>query len=227
MKESKNNIIIAIDGPAGSGKSTTAKEVAKRLQILHLDTGAMYRAITLKCLRKNISYKDEEKISTMLKDTNISFDGDIDNMKIFLDGEDVTTQIRSDEVTKNVSDYCAIPIVRQMLVNLQRKIAMGRSVVCEGRDIGTVVFPDAQLKFFMTASAEERAKRRAKDFEKLGIKKEISELIKEINERDRKDSSRKNSPLCKAKDAEEIDTTNMSFEQQVEYIVNKAKNIMF
>ena len=197
-----------------------------KLGILHLDTGAMYRAITLKCLRNKILYQDHAKIAALLKDTSISFSGAAPAMRVWMDNEDITEAIRSDDVTKNVSDYCAVPVVRTVLVDLQRKIGSGQSVVCEGRDIGTVVFPKAKLKFYMVASVEERAKRRQKDFAAMGIKKSINELVTEISERDRKDSSRENSPLCKAEDAEEIDTTNISLDQQVKYIVDKARKLI-
>ncbi|HUI93116.1 MAG TPA: (d)CMP kinase [Chitinivibrionales bacterium] len=226
MPNSEQHVVIAIDGPAGSGKSSTAKRVAAQLGILHLDTGAMYRAVTLKCLRGKIPYQDHVKVAALVKDTNISFSGMAPSMRVWMDGEDVTDAIRGDEVTKNVSDYCVVPIVRTVLVDLQRKIAGGQSLVCEGRDIGTVVFPKAGLKFYMVASVEERARRRQKDFAALGIKKGLEELAAEIRERDRKDSSRPNSPLCKASDAEEIDTTNLSLDQQVTYIVDKARKYL-
>jgi cytidylate kinase len=226
MPQLQKQLIIAIDGPAGSGKSSTAKLVARRLGILHLDTGAMYRAITLKCLRRRLSYHDGESIATLMKSTDISFVGEISALRVVMDGEDVTQAIRSDDVTKNVSDFCAVPIVRTVLVDLQRKIGEGRSLVCEGRDIGTVVFPAAQLKFFMVASDNERALRRQKDFAALGVSKSVEDLIAEIRERDRKDSSRENSPLCKANDAIELDTTDMTLAQQVEFMVSKAKNLL-
>jgi cytidylate kinase len=225
MAEKKNNIVIAIDGPAGSGKSSTAKAVAGALGILHLDTGAMYRAITLKCLRKGIDRRDEAGIGELLKKTEISFAGSPQALRIMVDGEDVTDAIRGDDVTKNVSDYCTVPAVRRMLVEQQRNIGRAQSVVCEGRDIGTVVFPDAKLKFFLVASAEERARRRQKDFAAMGVIKSIRELATEIRERDRKDSTRKNSPLKKADGAEEIDTTTLTFEQQVRRIVDRARAV--
>jgi CMP/dCMP kinase len=217
-----NTITIAIDGPAGSGKSSTAKAVAARLGFTFLDTGAMYRAITLKCLRANVPATDDDALSTIVATTKIEFTGVPPTMRVFMDGEEVTEAIRSDEVTKNVSDYCAPKVVRDRLVDQQRNIAEGRSVVCEGRDIGTVVFPDADLKFYMTASVEERARRRQGDFLRMGITKTVAELIDEINRRDRKDSTRANSPLCKAADAEEVDTTGMSLEEQVQYVVDKT-----
>jgi CMP/dCMP kinase len=226
MQKPEHPIVIAIDGPAGSGKSSTAKRVAAGLGILHLDTGAMYRAITLKCLRNKIPCQDHTHIAELLTNTDISFTGGPESMRVWMDGEDVSLAIRGDDVTKNVSDYCTVPIVRTVLVDLQRKIGGGRHVVCEGRDIGTVVFPDAKLKFFMVASVEERARRRRKDFAAMGITKSIADLSAEIAERDRKDSTRENSPLCKAVDAEEIDTTGMTLDQQVKYIIDKAKKYM-
>lgn len=215
-------MIIAIDGPAGSGKSSTAKEVARRLGFVHLDTGAMYRAITLKSLRNSISHTDLAGLGNLLLQTQISFTGTVPEMHVWMDGEDVSEAIRGSEVTANVSDYCAPLVVREALVAQQRNIGSSCDCVCEGRDIGTVVFPDAELKFFMIASPLERARRRQKDFEQLGIAKSIDELVIDLTQRDHKDSTRANSPLCKADDAVEIDTTNMSFEEQVQYILTLA-----
>lgn len=217
-------MIIAIDGPAGSGKSSTAKAVAAQLGFTYLDTGAMYRVITLKSLREKIAATDFTALEKLTKTTIISFTGSPPEIKVWMDGEDVTNAIRNDEVTRNVSDYCAPSVVRNALVEQQRKIGEETSIVCDGRDIGTVVFPDADLKFFMIASVEERARRRLKDFEMLGIVKSIDDLKKELTIRDHKDSTRENSPLFKASDAEEIDTTGMSFDEQVRYIVLKARN---
>lgn len=219
-------MIIAIDGPAGSGKSSTAKAVASRLKITFLDTGAMYRAITLKCLREGVAASDESALAGIISNTRIDFDGVPPDTRVLLDGEDVTEAIRGEEVTANVSDYCVPVIVREELVRQQREIGHRGSVVCEGRDIGTVVFPDADLKFFMVASVQERARRRQKDFELLGIRKTLEELEKEISLRDHKDSSRKISPLKKADDAVELDTTGMTLEQQIDLIVKEAKNIL-
>jgi cytidylate kinase len=216
-------MIIAIDGPAGSGKSSTAKAVAARLGIVYLDTGAMYRAITLRCLREGIAADDLPALGKTVASATIRFESSGGAVRIFLDGEDVTSAIRSDEVTRNVSDYCAPAVVREKLVEEQRAIAKGVSIVCEGRDIGTVVFPEAELKFFMVASPQERARRRQLDFQELGVRKSTAELVAEIEERDRKDSTREVSPLRRAPDAEEIDTTIMTFGRQVDYIVNKAE----
>lgn len=216
-------MVIAIDGPAGSGKSTTAKLVAQRLSALHLDTGAMYRAVTLKCLREGISYTDIDALAECVKHTSLLFIGTPPDMKVWMDGEDVSEAVRSDEVTKNVSDYCKPQVVRDELVRLQRRMAVSKNVVCEGRDIGTVVFPEAELKFYMVASVEERARRRQKDFINIGVRKSIEDLVNEIKARDTKDSTRVISPLYKADDAEELDTTNMTLNEQVDYIVNRAK----
>ena len=217
-------MIIAIDGPAGSGKSSTAKAVAARLGVVFLDTGAMYRAVTLKALRLNIPFGDDAALEKVVGTTAIEFEGSPPDVRVIMDGEDVSTAIRTDEVTKNVSDYCARDVVRESLVGQQRKIAQGRSVVCEGRDIGTVVFPDADVKIFMSASVEERARRRRRDFEAMGVSKSIEELIRDIEARDRKDSTRANSPLTKAVDAVDMDTTGMTLEDQIAFIVDKAKN---
>jgi cytidylate kinase len=216
-------MVIAIDGPAGSGKSSTAKLVAQKLGIRHLDTGAMYRAITLKCLRNGVSYRDVSSLTDCVKNTSIELTGAPPDMQVWMDGNEVTDAIRSDEVTKNVSDYCKPQVVRSELVSQQRAIGNITAVVCEGRDIGTVVFPDADLKIFMVASAEERARRRQMDFEKIGVKKTLDELIEDIEARDEKDSTREISPLRKAEDAIELNTTDMTLDEQVEYIVNKVK----
>jgi cytidylate kinase len=215
-------MIIAIDGPAGSGKSSTAKAVAARLGFTFLDTGAMYRAVTLRCLRQGILASDQAALEKAVASMEIGFSGKPPDLRTVMDGEDVTREIRSDEVTKNVSDYCAPAVVRRRMVEQQRAIAAGTSVVCEGRDIGTVVFPKADLKFFMVASVEKRARRRQKDFAVLGISKSIDELVAEISARDRKDSTRANSPLTRAADAEDLDTTAMTLDEQIDYIVKKA-----
>ena len=219
-------MIIAIDGPAGSGKSSTAKEVAQKLGFQHIDTGAMYRVITLKALRQNVPFRDEAKMGDLTQNTKIEFYGVVPNVKVIMDGEDVSNEIRSDDVTKNVSDYCAVKIVRELLVEQQRNIAKDKNSVAEGRDMTSVVFPNAELKIFMTANVETRAKRRQKDFEKLGVEKTIEELKADIEARDKKDSSRENSPLYKTEDAIEIDTSKLSFEEQTEKIMELAKKKM-
>jgi len=216
-------LIIAIDGPAGSGKSSTAKAVAQKLGFQHIDTGAMYRVITLKALREGVDFRDDAKMGDLTRNTKIEFDGVIPNVRVFMDGEDVSQEIRNDVVTKNVSDYCAVKIVRELLVEQQRNIAKTGNWVAEGRDMGSVVFTNAELKIFMIANVETRAKRRQKDFEKLGEQKSIEELIADIEARDKKDSSRENSPLVKPADAIEIDTSDLSFDEQVEKIIELAR----
>lgn len=185
----------------------------------------MYRAITLQCLRQGVAAHDMPRLAEIVKSARIAFTGPAQSVRVILDGEDVSEQIRGDEVTRHVSDYCAPRVVREALVARQRMIAGDRSVVCEGRDIGTAVFPAAQLKVYMVASAEERARRRMKDFERLGVSKSFHALVEEIKERDRKDSTRECNPLIKAPDAELLDTTNMTLEQQIDFIVFRAREI--
>lgn len=218
-------MVLALDGPAGSGKSTTAQAVARRLNITYLDTGAMYRVITLYCLRWRIPVEDIGKLAEVAKSVAISFTGVPPETRVWMNGEDVSEEIRGEVVTANVSDYCAPAVVRTALVEQQRAIGRDSSIVCEGRDIGTVVFPDAELKVFMNASVEERAKRRQKDFLMMGVEKTLDVLMSDLSERDRKDSSRAVSPLSKAADALELDTTGMTLEEQVDWIVAQAKKI--
>lgn len=206
--------IVAIDGPAGSGKSTVAKNIARRLEFTYLDTGAMYRAVSLKFLKNSINYSDSEELKRELEDTEL----DINMGMIYIDGEDVTAEIRKREVTAEVSKVAAIREVRKSMVEKQREIAKGKRIIMDGRDIGTTVFPDADVKVFLVATPQERARRRVKDYEKLGQKAEFEEILKEINKRDKEDSEREESPLVKAQDAVEIDTTIMGIED-VENII--------
>lgn len=218
-------MVIAIDGPAGTGKSSTAKAVAKRLKIMYLDTGAMYRVITLAAMRRGISSCDEAALADLVERTSIGFTGVQPQTTVWMDGEDVSTEIRGEKVTAKVSEYCAPAVVRRALVEQQRRIAGGQSVVCEGRDIGTTVFPDAELKIFMTASVAERALRRKRDFDRMGIEKSIEEISRELVERDRKDSTRQVSPFVKADDAIEMDTTGMTLDEQIEWVVDRAREL--
>ena len=217
-------ILIAIDGPAGSGKSTTAKLVARKLGYIYLDTGAMYRAITLKALTSHIDLSNEEEISGLAHNSNIAFlnnDGTSSRgARIILDGNDMTEKIREEEVTKNVSLVSSYPGVRKVLVDKQREIGSQKSCVVEGRDIGTVVFPDADLKFFMIADVMERARRRQAELSQSGAELPILQVVRELKERDMKDSMREASPLRKADDAVEIDTTNLTIDEQVEKILS-------
>jgi len=216
-------MIIAIDGPAASGKSTTAKLVAKKLKVTYLDTGAMYRAVTLQLLRSKIDFVDIDKVSAILDDLIIDmFDHKGVNI-VKINDEDVTGEIRSSNVTKYVSEVSALLSVRESMVVMQREIGHKTDCVIEGRDIGTIVFPNADYKFFMVADIKMRAKRRLKEMKQFGIVKSVKEVISELQSRDQKDSNRDNSPLRKAKDAIEIDTSNLSIDEQVDKIIDHIK----
>ncbi|MCK6612622.1 MAG: (d)CMP kinase [Ignavibacteriales bacterium] len=215
-------LIIAIDGPAGSGKSTTAREVASRIGYVYIDTGAMYRAVTFMALRENI-IGSHAQVSLLLKSSEISIEASGGENKIFWNGEDITSRLRSLDVNENVSEISSIPDVREELIHKQRSIGRNGGVVMEGRDIGTVVFPHADLKFFLTASLEERTKRRYKEV--VGTEKvDEANIRKNLSERDVKDSGRSVSPLKKADGAIEIDTSNLTFEEQVTMIVDKIRS---
>ena len=209
-------MIIAIDGPSASGKSTTAKGVAERLGITHLDTGAMYRAVTLGIIEHGIDLDDHERICKFLEELEINFDSLND---IWANGHNVTGKIRTTEVSSNVSAVSAISQVREKMVAIQRAIAEGSDCVLEGRDIGTVVFPNADYKFFLVADLEIRAKRRLVELEKIGEISSLSELKSDIQNRDRLDSSRNISPLVQAEDAITIDTGTLTIDEQIEKIV--------
>lgn len=215
----KNRIRIAVDGPSGSGKSTIAKLIAKRLSIDYVDTGAMYRAIGYKIIRENIDLLNESQIKDMLNHTVIDFsDGNI-----ILDGIIVNDKIRTPEITKVASDASALKDVREKLVALQRKMGQVKSLVMDGRDIGTNVFPDAEYKFFVTASSEERARRRWAELLEKGENVDLAQVEADINQRDYNDSTRKLNPLKKASDAIELDTTELSIEETVQKILEVIK----
>ena len=217
-------MIIAIDGPAASGKSTTAKLVAEKLKITYLDTGAMYRAITLQLLKSNIDFNNVDKVSTILGNLNIEMYDCKGRNIIKLNNEDITEQIRSSNVTENVSEVSALLSVRQYMVVMQRQIGYKTDCVVEGRDIGTIVFPNADYKFFMIADIEIRANRRLNEMNHLGANKTYEEIVSDLEIRDYKDTNRDNSPLRKAVDAVEIDTTALTIDEQVNRIVNHIKN---
>lgn len=217
-------MIIAIDGPAASGKSTTARLVARELGFTYLDTGAMYRAVTLAVLENGLNIVDEAPLSDLLGRLDLHLSTSDGETRITLDGRDVSQDIRSIDVTAKVSAVSAAPIVRQAMVPLQRRIAATRNCVVEGRDIGTVVFPEARFKFFIVADYEARARRRQLDLERLGETRSLDELIADLKMRDQKDSSRDHSPLRKAEDAREIDTSNLTINEQVTLIVEQVKN---
>jgi len=221
IKERGKQFIVTMDGPAASGKSTTARLVAKRLGWLYLDTGAMYRALTVKVLQKNVLLEDIEKIGKMTENTEIKLIPSDERVRVFLDGKEVTADIRHPDVDKSVGPVCEISRVRQIMVSMQRNSAEGKRVIAEGRDMGTVVFPEAEIKFYIFASLEERAKRRQIDMAKQGIEISVKSLMNEIEKRDHRDSTRQNSPLMQADDAILIDTTNMDVEEQVSFVIDR------
>ena len=210
---------IAIDGPSGAGKSTIAKAVAKKLGIEYIDTGAMYRAIGLKMLRLGLPMKEDEALAEMLDSTDIDFASE----RIYLDGEDVSDQIRTQEISKAASDCSAFGSVRRKLVALQQNMAGKKSIIMDGRDIGTVVLKDAPYKFYLTAGDEERARRRHVELEAKGEHLTFEQVLAQIRERDHNDMTREITPLRKADDAEEIDSTNMSIDEVTDYICNRIK----
>ncbi len=215
-----NSIQIAIDGPSGAGKSTMAKLVSQKLGIMYLDTGAMYRALALKAIRQNIDTNNSEKVSELLSDFNISIKYENGSQKVILNNEDISDKIRTDEVSMGASNVSAIPAVRKRLVELQQEMASNTSVVMDGRDIGTHVLPNADVKIFLTASVAQRALRRYNEQKEKGIlKKSLDEIEKEIEIRDYNDSHRAASPLKQADDAVLLDTSNYSIEESVEKIL--------
>ena len=225
-KDEFKKITIAIDGPAASGKSTTAKSVAHKLGYLHIDTGAMYRAITLKALDEKIDLNDIKEIVRIAQTSAVRLEVEDGTTKVFLDGNEVTKRIRTQLVNRSVSTVSSYEGVRDVMVQEQKKMAASGGVVLEGRDIGTVVLPKAELKIFMIASVEERARRRKKDLALVGIEAHQDDLVKEIDARDKKDSTRETSPLRKASDAIELDTSNLTIEEQVDFILERAKDII-
>jgi cytidylate kinase len=219
-------LTVAIDGPAASGKSTTARLVARRLGYLHIDSGAMYRAVTLKVLRKGVDPSDAEGVGAIAASTHVELVPGEPSARVLLDGEDVSESIRQQEVTAAVSAVSLVGAVRQALVHEQR--AMGRygGVVMDGRDIGTVVFPDADLKIFMVAGITERALRRQRELRAAGSEVALETLARDIEERDRKDEARALSPLRRADDAVLVDTSVLSIDEQVAFVVRKAEEML-
>ena len=212
-------MINAIDGPAGSGKSTISKLVAKDLNLIYLDTGAMYRMFTLKLLNEKVSFEDKKKIEELLQNLNIN----IDKESFFLDGKDVSEEIRKSDVSQNVSKVAAIKEVREKMVDLQRKFSQSKDVILDGRDIGTVVFPKSYIKIYLVADLKERAERRYREMLEKGQKVSFEEIYKNIADRDKLDSTREITPLKKAADAVEVDTTAKSIEEVKKEILNIYK----
>ena len=211
------NLVIAVDGPAGAGKSTIAKIIADKLNINYIDTGAMYRAITYKCLQNNIDINNEEDVINIAKQCDIDFK---DN-NIYLNGNILKDEIRTMEVSNNVSNVAKIKEVRYLMVDIQRNIGKMSSVILDGRDIGSYVFPNADYKFFLIATPEERGNRRYKELINKGYDVNLEEIITDIIKRDEIDSNREFAPLVKASDAIEIDTTGKSIDEVVNSVLSK------
>jgi cytidylate kinase len=213
-------MIVAIDGPSGTGKSTTARLLSQKLDFQYIDSGALYRGITLLLIKNKINPKDKEKIENIVKNTNFEFKDET----VIMNGNDVTNDIRTIEVNNSVSSVSKIKEIRELICEKQRTFVKGRNTVIEGRDIGTVVFPEAEFKFYLNCDINTRAARRQQDFLDSGIKVPIEKIMKELEMRDEIDKTRKISPLKKAEDAIEVDTTNMIIEEQVDFLLKKIIN---
>ena len=217
-------MIIAIDGPAGAGKSTIAKLIAKQLGLVYIDTGAMYRAVGLKAKRNNIACSEQEKIEEMLKNTEVELKNENGATAVYLDGENVSTEIRLPEISRMASDISAVPVVRYAMVEMQRSMANKTDTILDGRDIGTFVLPNADVKIFLTASVEERAERRYKELIARGENVKREDVRSDIEKRDYNDSHRALAPLKKADNATEVDTTGMTIDQVCEKIISLVRN---
>lgn len=216
------SINICLDGPSGAGKSTVAKEVARRLGIMYLDTGATFRALAVKAMRVDLDMTDDSKLTAFLDGTDVSLAFSDGKMTVLLDGEDVTGVIRENGVSKIASDISAYPKTREKLMKDWRKIARENDVIMDGRDIGTVVLPDAKFKFYLTADSRERARRRCEELKVKGEIVDIDEIQRQIEQRDYNDSTRKTAPLKQADDAMLVDSTNISANEVVEIIIKKV-----
>lgn len=217
--------IVAIDGPAGAGKGTITKLVGEKLNLLNIDTGAMYRCIALQMVRENIKIDEIEKIKEVLRKINIKLVNENGNINVFLNDEDVTNKIRTEEVSKFVSPVSTVKIIRERMVELQRKFGEEQDIIMEGRDIGTEVFPNADVKIYLDATPEERARRRVLQNKEKGIECEYEQVLKEIKIRDERDSTREISPLRKAEDAILVDSTNMTIEEVVDEIIRVIEKV--
>ncbi len=216
----KNGLVIAIDGPSGAGKSTTARRLAERLGYLYIDTGAMYRAVGWKAARERIDPADEEGLAALCGRTTVTLDSRGPSLRVFVDGTDVSQAIRTPEMGNQASSVSKSPSVRARLLELQRALGRDGGVVMDGRDIGTVVFPDADVKFFLDASAEERGRRRWRELTDKGIKVDQERITQEIRDRDRQDSSRVLAPLRRADDARVIDSTALTADEVLDRMLD-------
>lgn len=217
-------IAVAIDGPAGAGKSSVAKAVGKQLGLLYVDTGALYRTVGIAALRKGVDPSSKAEVEALLKEISVEMDfSETSGQVVLLNGEDVTGLIRTPEVSMTASDISALPIVREYLLGLQRNIAKTKNVIMDGRDIGTVVLPDAQVKIFLTASPESRAERRYKELVEKGEKTTVKDVLRDVIKRDYNDTNRKAAPLRPAEDSVLVDTTNLDFDGSVEAVAKIIK----
>lgn len=217
------SLIVAIDGPSGAGKGTITKQVGEKLKLINIDTGAMYRCVTIYMLRNHIQLKEKKRIEKMLKEINIELKTENGIEKVYLNQEDVTREIRTKEVNELVSQVSHVIEIRESITNLSRKIAQGKEVIMEGRDIGTNVFPNADLKIYLDATPEERVNRRLKQNREKGIESSYKEILENIKFRDYNDKTSKVAPLKQAEDAIYIDSTNMTIEEVVDKIVGIIK----
>jgi CMP/dCMP kinase len=217
-------LIIAIDGPSGAGKSTLAKRLARELGFIYLDTGAMYRALALKVLRQGVDLADDARLAWLVESTAIDLQENNGTLEVLLDGINVADEIRTPEVSQSASKVSALKIVRARMLDLQRGMGQRGSVVAEGRDIGTVVFPNAEIKIFLDASAEERARRRCAELRAAGRPADLSETLREMEERDKRDSERDLAPLRMADDALRIDSSNASADSVAAKVLAKVRN---
>jgi len=220
----EGRLIIAIDGPSGAGKSTLAKRLARELGFIYLDTGAMYRALALKVLRQGVDLADDARLARLVESTEIDLQENNGTLEVLLDGINVADEIRTPEVSQSASKVSALKIVRARMLDLQRGMGQRGSVVAEGRDIGTVVFPNAEVKIFLDASAEERARRRCAELRAAGRPADLSETLREMEERDKRDSERDLAPLRMADDALRIDSSNASADSVAAKVLAKVRN---